>query len=270
MTYAYYAGFDTIETPMSVVVAGPGSGTATISASSSAHTWGHVEIAQATASDPYYDYFASAVQTALNSVVAGFTVSFSTTTAKYTISHASTFSLTWTGTSGTNLQRALGFTSGKSGSNSYTSDAIPYYAILPSISARTAYTEVYEANDIVQSAVADGGKPYSVAMERELDASLGIPSFLLCDWTQQMEAKEATFIQSASATAPWTWQHFFWHVRGTHPFTVFDDALTPSPARYFLRAEGAAFTRDVVQPLDTDWDAYWSVNLKAYFAGLLP
>jgi hypothetical protein len=245
MALYLYAGFDTNATTMSVVVAGPASGTATVATG----TYCNVSLSGVTSLSGTYTGFAAAVQTALQVVSGGFSCTFSTTTHAFTIAHASNFSLTWTGTGGTNLRRALGFTATLSGTNSYTSTVRPYYVIVPGITARSQVTDVYEPDDIVEEAVSEGGDAYGVAKDT---------SELWSDWVQPFETKEAVMQRSATAAVPWTWEHFFKHCRMTHPFLV-HDAGTNTAHR--LRADAAAFNNKVRTRVATDWDNYWSVNL---------
>ncbi len=87
-----------------------GAQTATITASATAYTTGTL--------------MATQVQTQMNAVSSGFTVSYSTSTYKFTISHASNFELTITSTTNA-IWQTLGFTgsSDLTGANSYTGDA---------------------------------------------------------------------------------------------------------------------------------------------------
>ena len=93
MATYYLAGWDTAAIgTFSVVVGGTvGSGTATVAADTYAHT-----DLSAVMGTGEYTAFAAAVQTALNVVAVGWTVSYSTTTHAYTIANATAFTLTWT------------------------------------------------------------------------------------------------------------------------------------------------------------------------------
>ncbi len=208
-----------------------------------------------------YTAFTAAVTTALDGGGGGpYTTTWSSTTGKYTISRATAFTLSFTGATvpaaGARLRLALGFTGNLSGASSYTSDAIPYYVIIPAMAARSAFTDVYEPDDIVEEAVSDGGTSRAVARQT---------SELLCDWTQTMETKAATLTRSALSTAPWTWQAFVKHVRGQRPF-AFYDTTTSINAVYKLRAEGASFHPERVA---ADYDGLWNIPFRTRDIGIL-
>lgn len=246
MATYYLAGWDTAAIgTFSVVIGGTvGSGTATVTAS----TYSHTDLSSVTGTGTY-TAFATAVQTALNAVVAGWTVSYSTSTHAYTISHATAFTLTWTGTGGTNLQRALGFTATVGSTTSATSTARPYYVIVPAISARSQVSDVYEPDDIVREAVSDGGTSFAIAKAT---------TETLSDWEQQMESASATLARSAVAAVPWTWEAFFKHLRGAYPFRLVDGSTSTV---HTLREKGAAFTGTTRRRVAVDYDDLWIIML---------
>jgi hypothetical protein len=246
MATYYLAGWDTAAIgTFSVVIGGTvGSGTATVTAS----TYSHTDLSSVTGTNTY-TAFATAVQTALNAVVAGWTVSYSTSTYAYTISHATAFTLTWTGTGGTNLQRALGFTATVGSTTSATSTVRPYYVIVPAISARSQVSDVYEPDDIVKEAVSDGGSSFAISKDTTETFS---------DWEQQMESASATLARSAVAAVPWTWEAFFKHLRGAYPFRLVDGSTSTV---HKLREKGAAFTGTTRRRVAVDYDDLWIIML---------
>jgi hypothetical protein len=246
MATYYLAGWDTAAIgTFSVVVGGTvGSGTATVTAS----TYAHTDLSSVTGTGTY-TAFAAAVQTALNAVVAGWTVSYSTSTYAYTISHATAFTLTWTGTGGTNLQRALGFTATVGSTTSATSTVRPYYVIVPAITARSQVSDVYEPDDIVKEAVSDGGTSFAISKDTTETFS---------DWEQQMESASATLARSAVAAVPWTWEAFFKHLRGAYPFRLVDGSTSTV---HKLREKGAAFTGTTRRRVAVDYDDLWIIML---------
>ena len=246
MATYYLAGWDTAAIgTFSVVIGGTvGSGTATVTAS----TYSHTDLSSVTGTGTY-TAFATAVQAALNAVVAGWTVSYSTSTYAYTISHATAFTLTWTGTGGTNLQRALGFTATVGSTTSATSTVRPYYVIVPAISARSQVSDVYEPDDIVKEAVSDGGTSFAIAKAT---------TETLSDWEQQMESASATLARSAVAAVPWTWEAFFKHCRGAYPFRLVDGSTSTV---HTLREKGAAFTGTTRRRVAVDYDDLWIIML---------
>lgn len=244
----YYAGVDTAEFAdgFAVVVGGVASGTATVATG----TYCAISLSAITTHpvSSGYTATAAAVQAALVAVNAGFTCTWSAPTLAFTIANASNFTLTWTGAAGTNLRRMLGFSSNVSSTMSAVSDVRPYYVISSEVDARSDVTDVYEPDGIVEEAVADGGPAFAVSKET---------SELLSDWVQAMEPLEATFTRNATAAVPWTWQHFFEHLRGAHPFAVVDNGATTV---HQLRAEGAGFSRVTRERVVRDWDGLWNVR----------
>jgi hypothetical protein len=253
MALYYLAGFDTNDIgTMSVVVGGAvGSGTATVTAG----TYCHRSITNVSATSTYSD-FATEVDDALTSVAGAWTVTYNATTHAYTIEAGGTaFTLTWTGTGGTNLRRALGFSGNVGSTTSATSDVRPYYVMVPAIAGRSEFTDVYEPDeDVVEEATADDDTPFAIAKERGAIAS----QIMWNDWVQSMETKAATLASAAASSAPWTWQHFFQHCRGKEPFLVVDGS---SETVHKLRAQGAAFNATVRSRVATDYDGLWNLRL---------
>lgn len=258
---AYIAGWSTTETPMAVVIGGTWSGGVTVPADLFVS---HVALGDG-GIDGEADYvgFAPTLKQALEDVMTGPVVEFSAVTQRYTISAGSTFSLTFTGTAGENLRRALGFAGDRAAATSHVSDVTPYYLIEQAIGARSEYQGPREPDDLGNESVDDGGRGFGVF--RESDE-------ILDHWTQQCETKPAVFTHAATASVPWTWQAFFKHCRMTHPFAVHDGVADANdgPHVYRLRAEGAAFTEDIVTPMEAGVDLLWNVALKARDLGVLP
>lgn len=255
MSLHYIAGFDTVEIgSFSVVIGGTvGSGTATVTPG----TYAHRPLA-AVSEVSGYAHFAAAVQTALNAVVAGWTVAWSPTTFLYTISHTTAFTLSWSGSGGANLRRALGFVGNTTSATAVSSTARPYYLVVPQISGRSQFSDVYEPDEIVEEAVADGGRAYGVAKET---------SELWCDWTQSMESKTATLARAATSAVPWTWEHLFKHCRMAHPIAVYEDSSTGTVHR--LRADGASFGARSRARVVADYDDLWNVSFFTRDLGAL-
>lgn len=250
MGYIYVAAWDTRETPMSVVVGGAATGTATLSEGPMSHS-------PAASSGWEGDgamSFAVELEARLDALASGFTVALNTATLLYTVSHASNFSLTFNGEAGLALRRALGFSANKSGSNSYTSDVRPYYLIESYLDAWSKVSDVYEPDeDSVQEAVSDGGEVALVARDT---------IELWSDWTQAMEPEASVFTRHAPASTPWTWQEFFKHCRGGHRFKVYEDlAAGDSLGVYTLRAEGATFGQRTRARVAADWRERWDITL---------
>lgn len=200
-----------------------------------------------------YDAFTAAVKTAFDAATAStFTVAFSHTTGLYTISRGSAFALTFSTAADLRLRAALGFNGNSASATSHTSTVVPKYVMVSAIGARSSVSNLYEQEGIVEEAVSDGGDAYATALRTDE---------LLSDWTQAMESKARTFARDAArAGYVWSWQEFFAHVRGTHPFTVYgssdDDSTVPC---YRLRADGASFRP---QRVTADDDTYWGIPFR--------
>lgn len=202
-----------------------------------------------------YSDFATAVKTTFDAATSSsFTVAWSPSTGKYTISRATNFTLTFTGNAGTRLKNALGYTSNKSGSNSYTSDGVPKYVIGAAITALSNVSDVYEPDGLVEESVSDGGDPFGTALRT---------AELWSDWTQTMESKAATFERISTAPGAWSWESFFKHQRMSHPFITYaPDGLSYA---YVLRADGARFKPE---RLASDLDTYWNIPFRCRDLGV--
>lgn len=201
-----------------------------------------------------YTAFATTVKTVFDAATSStFTVSFSETTGKYTISRATTFTLSFSGAADLRLRAALGFTGNKSGANTYTSDVIPDYVWLSAMGARTYEGEPQdqEPDDVAEESVDDGGNAEVITKKT---------SEILATWWQTMEAKSAVYIRAAAAASStiWTYEDFVKRTRGTHPFVCYDPNSTEAANGTLHRftAKGAAFRPRRVSP---DYDDLWNV-----------
>lgn len=147
--------------------------------------------------------FATSLQAAL--VTAGFasaTVSYSTTTHRYTLSNGGgSFAIAFPGTTaGTLMKRILGFSTGAT-ATSHTSDVRPYYVIVPALDARSAYTGLAHAERSVRKESDDGrgyvARPSSPVVQAQ--------------WEHQHEPLAAVHSYAATSAVPWTWQHLWEH-----------------------------------------------------------
>lgn len=251
----YNAGFDSADLgTLSVAVSGTiGSGTATVAAG----TYCHRDLSSVMGSGEY-TAITAAVKTALDAVAGTWTVSYSTSTNRVTISATAAFVLTWTGAAGERLRKILGFsTTATSVGDTVTGDIAPYFTLVPAISGRSKFVESYVPDDTVREAAADDDESFATEKERGSDAMDPDDEIMHCDWQQAMEPLAAVMIRSAAASAPWTWEHFFKHLGGTHPYAVLDGAATTV---HTLREQGAAFTAGVRQRVTADYDGLWVLN----------
>ncbi len=249
------AGFSTVGTNQSMTATVQGN-TATLAE----NTYAFSSLASVMGSGNYAA-FGAAVIVAFNAAHAGtYHVDWSSTTYQWTIYRETAgFTLTFSGASALRLRAALGFSGNPSGAGTlaspYVSDIRPYYVVVPDIDAATEVSGAYEPPEIVDEAVSDGGTPWAVARQT---------SEMRSDWKQKFESKAQTYTASAVAAVPWTWQHFFRHVRGQHPFGVYDSGAGNTVNK--LRAEGASFQPNRVT---VDDDTYWSLDFLTRQIGTL-
>lgn len=208
--------------------------------------------------------FRSAVKTKLDATpdASTYTVTFSFTTGKYTITRdtAGNFELAFPGTTAGTLAKALlGFTSDKSGANSYTSDVQVTHFIFPPMDARSRV--IPDDEDVVTVvSEADDGTTYSISRT-------AAPTHY--DFDLQFQTEALTFTRHLAAAAPWTWQQFFAHVRG-HEYFVSTDADGLVPVLHKLRQEGTSFKEGVTRfQVEEDLNTYWHIKLMTYMLGRL-
>lgn len=209
-----------------------------------------------------YTNFTTAVKTAFDAATTTtFTVTFNTTTGLYTISRATTFTLSFSSASDLRLRAALGFTGNKSGANTYTSDVVPAYVCRSEILGRSNVMGQVEPDEIAEETVSDGGEAFVITRKS---------GEFLMTWQQTMEPRSAvyewaSYVAASSSSIPWSWQQWFRHTRGTHPFYV-NDTLEgePNGAVYRLTAKGASFRP---QRVTADYDDQWVVPFEARWLG---
>lgn len=273
MTLVYTAGFQvTAGDPASMGCSVSGTpttidagfymmGLPTSSASSYYLTTGHADVP-----GQVYSEFGAEVSAKMSAALgAAVTAAFSETAGTWTVSSAGTFSITFTGDAGGRLRRALGFSGNKSGANSYTSDQTPWFVMIPSISARTSVDGPAEPDDVAEESVSDGGQAFVVA-KRSAEWQMS--------WVQSHEPKAAVYAWARSSANEdpsdlWTWEGFFRHVRGQHPFFVWNDAPVEFglASLHQLTARGASFRPSRVT---ADFDDHWTVRFETRLLGVVP
>jgi len=213
-----------------------------------------------------YSAFADAVKTAFDTATSDtFTVSWSLTTGLYTISRATNFTLAFSGAAQIRLRNALGFTGDKSGANSYISDVVPAFCVESEIAGRTNVLGPFEPDDIADEAVSDGGDAFVITRKTWEQ---------IMSWQQSMEPRTNVYQWAANAAnagldVPYSWQQWFYHTRGAHPFWCNDSlAGETSGVLYQLTAKGASFRP---QRVTADFDDYWIVPFEArWLAAYVP
>ena len=208
-------------------------------------------------------------RTAMQTQIAGLTVSFSLSTLKYTLSAAGAFSVTWTGTAGTAMRDILGFESNLSLFSSYTSTKRPKYLIVSRLAGQSQVHETYEPGGRIAYAESDNGQAYSTH-------PVELPTYR--DWTQPFETQagptDAEWNASGSVggaavrtadvgsatKVTWTWEAMIKHLRATLPFQLVDrsTSVKGEGQLYKLRGEGAHFdpTR-----ITADYDGHWTIPM---------
>jgi hypothetical protein len=228
-------------------------GTNTIAFSSG--TYSHVDISTVVTD---YASFPAALQTALNAasnLTGTYTVTYSAVENRYTISSNITFSYASANTVALRIlgrSAAAGSASLEGASYVVVSSRLAYYGILGAMGAASNKSDDYEPNAITEGAVADDGTPYAVSVTT---------APVYCDFVLPLEPKAKTHERAATATVPWTFQHFFRHVRGSEPFAVVDDIETTV---HKLRADATHFRPERVT---VDYDDHWNVPFQTHVLG---
>lgn len=284
MGVAYVAGFDISDSDFYFEIGTSGETTIVIrgSGSGGSHTY-YLDDYDANASDYYChvdihdmethngdtplsstwadDSLASLIQQALNAGISGegwagsFTVTFSVTTCKYTITYSEANTSLVMGNAETCL--ILGYSAGvHSGSASHTSDNTCKYAVLSSLDNISNVSDEYEAQEVGSLAISDGGTPFGMARS--------VPIISL-DWKQPYNTHEITHTRKAVSTTLWTFQDLFEHCRTVYPLVACTEDLYTSyyPVCY-LREDGANFRPERAIP---DYDGYWHIPFRTFFYG---
>jgi hypothetical protein len=219
-------------------------------------TYSHVDISTVVTD---YASFPVALQTALNAatnLTNTYAITYNAVTNRYSFSATGG---AWSFASANAVaQRVLGLDVAAGNSTAgpffYTYAPVnqPYYGILGEMGAASNKTDDYEPNAITEGAVADDGTPYAVSVTT---------APVYCDFVLPLEPKAKTHERAATATVPWTFQHFFRHVRGSEPFAVVDDIETTV---HKLRADATHFRP---QQVTVDYDDHWNVPFQTHVLG---
>ena len=201
-----------------------------------------------------YTDFSAAVITAFNTATgATWTCVLDVTNGKYTLTKTGgAVALTFSTAADIRLREALGFNADQGAATTFTSTRCADFCIFSTIAARTNVTGPFEPDDIAEESVTDGGDDY-VWTRRTQER--------LMTWDQMMEPRTSVYPAAkyiAGVLGEWTWEDWFRHIRGTHPFVVYGDALVGEAlgAYYRYTAKGASFRP---RRFATDFDDYWVV-----------
>jgi hypothetical protein len=183
-----------------------------------------------------------------------FTVNFTPTTGKYTISAADPFSLTFANTDTAN---SLGFSGTQGLSTTHTSSGVAAFCMVPSIDARSNFSREYEPGGISSLAVSDSGQVKKGIVRAS------VPLYM--DWQQSFEPKEVIFTEEATGTVFHTWQDFIGHCRQSYPFVV--HTASQNFEVHMLRDTSSNFTPE---PMEVDNHEYFHMNFETHFMGRDP
>lgn len=183
---------------------------------------------------PWHEALQSAMTTAMTAQgwAGDANFSWSATTGLYTLSWSGgNTTLSFNTTTGREL---MGFTGNKTSAASHTSDQMPWFVIVPTLTAVSDPTTNYEPAAIGNRISTDSGAGMGVARYN---------SPLHRNWRQEFETREKMLRMSAASTAPWTFQHLYEHCRGRWPFVVYDGSFHDSsqPEVFSFRTDGIPF-----------------------------
>lgn len=224
----------------------------------SSSKYSHVDISSV---ESDYQVFPTVLATLLNAsgtLNNTYSVSFSTTTGRYTISRSTgSASFRVTGATTANMQNILGIASTPTSyGTSVTGDNRAYYAILIDEDARADDVEDYQESGTSEVFEADDGT--RATRQR---TSLSTRKEFSINW----QPKAAVLTREAASTEPWTWERFFKHVKVKEPF-VLVDSLEANGLVMRLRPDGDAFQPQRVQ---ADWTEYFSMRFSVFVEGRL-
>lgn len=258
MTVQYYSGFD-LETHYSNFTAQLSDGSTTFNVQPgdfSSTQLSHLTMAGILGSD--WDDFPDRFQAAINAQAAAagvtltFSVSFSTSTLRYTVSADGTFQIGFL--AGSDL---VGMPSSAApASTSHTGDRTPEHVIEATVPGRSRHTDDFEPGNIATQAIADsaGANVHGISRSTAITYQ---------DWQQQFEPKTACFPRSPSTA--WTYRDMIEHCRTVWPLRVVDDGVDDLVG--WLRSEGAAWSQDVIERASADYDDHWHVSIRMVVAG---
>jgi hypothetical protein len=191
-----------------------------------------------------------------------FAVSFSDSTARYTVTHGSVaFSLTWSNAVTRNL---FGFAGNSASATSHVGTKTPLYCINSTYLDVMNESDFYEPDGIANFVQADDGSGSGIAR------SAG-PKYK--DWSQDYETKLKTHrvlgAQPDGTDDPFTHEHLFEHCRGKWPFMLYgvDRRGSYNVAEiYHLRTDGTSFKPERMTPGN---DSQFKIPYKCVLAGVM-
>ena len=238
----------------------------TWSVSISTGTYSHQDLSSATGASTYTD-FATALEDAMNaspSTSDTYSVSYNTSTLRYTISSSGSRNFTVNNPTTTTARKVMGQIIGltsqtTASSGSLTGDILPWYVISPSVGALSDRTDDYEPSGIAIGDETEDGSHYSIARTAS-------PTYN--DFAIMLEGQAACFKRDATNSSPWaypwTYQHFFEHVRSIEPFLIVDSDASENTV-HMLRPGSANWNPD---RRESDHNLY-DIRFDTYVEGRL-
>jgi hypothetical protein len=241
----------------SIVMTDDGGGPVTITISTGRYS--HSDLSAVMGTGEYTD-FATALAAAINANATlenDYSVTWAPATGTYTIAKASgLFTITGTGMGGPPLSgvamNVLGRENIAEDVSSVSSEFRAYYSIAPAHGGKSQVSDDYEPDGLTEGGYTTGGGHFAIT------AGSGITFH---DFSLMLEPKSAVYERVATAGTPWTYEHFFKHVRSTEPFSLSDGT---DYEVFTLRPESARFkpAREVA-----DYDGHWNLTLACYLEG---
>ena len=202
-------------------------------------------------------------------------ITWSSTTGKYTMSCATSFSITFDATAiAEGMPYLFGFTGSKTTATSHTSDFVVKHAIVPDLTASSvrggqADALNYEPRGIGNHVIADDGTGYGLTR---------VVSPLYRDWVQEFETRARTERIANGLTAAytpesytpsigyWTFQDMFEYCRGIWPFMVISGFGETYHEVFSFRDDGLSWNPERAAPGDA---THFHIPFKTVVEGMV-
>lgn len=200
------------------------------------------------------------------------TVTWSSTTGKYTFSAAEAFTIAWSAAAtAVGAQYIFGFAGDRTTASSHTGEYVAKFAIVTDLTATSvtgsATAQNYEPQGIGNHPIADDGRGYGLTR---------VVSPLYRDWVQQFEVPARCMRLSnglaggylLAAYTPvygyWTFQELFEYCRGIWPFIVIDGFGKTYNEIFSLRTDGMSHE---LEPAALGDATHFHINFKTVVDG---
>jgi hypothetical protein len=247
------SGFDLGDEPYSIDVVETGGNSFTASLSSGTYFFS-TDASSATGDQSAlvtgYGDFLAALEAALDTGGAAgagaYTVSFSTSTARVTITHSGAGGVTAIQLTANTRGTYIGHTTVLSGALTHELDTAPYHWLSGTVGYWSRYVD-HEIGDMATDVVSHSARPYGIARvtpEHEIRMDVS------------MEPRAIVYTDHAAAASPWTWQRFFRHVRNIQPIMI-NDGTHKHYCK--LQDRGALFSP---RSVSSDYVGHWDIRLR--------